>query len=56
MYSAMYNELTLMPEGEVRQLRHEPDPGELAALIPDDYWDREDRALSIWRLHIEPPD
>jgi len=56
MYSAMYNERTLMPEGEVRELRHEPDPGELAALIPDDYWDREDRALSIWRLHIEPPD
>jgi len=56
MYSAMYNERTLMPEGEVRELRHEPDPGELAALIPDDYWDREDRALSIWRLHIEPPE
>jgi len=55
MYSAMYNELTLMPEGGVRELRHEPDPGELRALIPDDYWDRKDRALSLWRLDIDPP-
>ena len=35
MYSALYNEMTLVPDdGKVRQLRHEPDPGELAALIP----------------------
>lgn len=55
LYSSLYNELTLTPDGEVRELRHEPDPGELAALIPDDYWDRKDRALSLWRFHIEPP-
>jgi hypothetical protein len=54
MYSAMYNELTLLGDGEVRELRHEPDPGELAALIPDDYWDREDRALPLWKLRAAP--
>ena len=34
MYSSMYNELTLMPDGGVRELRHDPDPGELAGRVP----------------------
>jgi Holliday junction resolvase len=54
MYSSMYNEMTLTRDGDVRELRHEPDPGELAALIPDGYWDRKDRQLALWRFHIEP--
>lgn len=54
MYSRIYNELTLAPDGAVRELRHEPDPGELAALIPSDYWDRSDRTLPLWRFQAEP--
>lgn len=38
LYSSVYNELMLTPDSDVRELRREPDPGELAALIPDDYW------------------
>lgn len=54
MYSSMYNQLTLTPEGNVRELQHEPNPAQLAELIPADYWDRKDRALPIWAFHVEP--
>jgi hypothetical protein len=56
MYSSMYNQLTLTPDGEVRELQHEPDPEQLAALIPADYWDRKDRALPLWGFQVKPPD
>lgn len=54
MYSSMYNQLTLTPEGDVRELQHEPAPEQLATLIPPDYWDRKDRALLLWAFHVEP--
>jgi hypothetical protein len=53
MYSSLYNEATLTQQGGVREVRHEPDPGQLGRLIPDDFWDR-GHGLKIWRLHIQP--
>lgn len=55
MYSNAYNDVTLTEDGEIRMLRHEPDPGALAALVPSDYWDnRESDALPIWRITQDP--
>ena len=54
MYSSLYNELTLADDGSVRELRHEPDPGMLADLIPATYWDQKDRALRLWKLTTAP--
>lgn len=54
MYSSLYNEATLTDTGEFRSLRHEPDPGSLAALIPAGYWDRTTRDLPIWKLQVRP--
>lgn len=54
LYAALFNEATLSPEGEVDQLEHRPEPGELADLIPDDFWDRPDRVLPLWRFNIQP--
>lgn len=56
MYSTLYNEATLTDAGELRSLRHEPDPGSLAALIPADYWDRATRDLPIWKFRFRPND
>jgi|tagenome__1003787_1003787.scaffolds.fasta_scaffold20608799_2 hypothetical protein len=54
MYSQLYNEITLTDQGRVREMRHEPVPGELAELIPGDYWERPDRRLPIWRFEVKP--
>jgi len=54
MYSALFTVATMTPEGEVTRLRHEPDPGMLADLIPSDYWSHPDRALPLWRFHVRP--
>jgi hypothetical protein len=54
MYSTSYNWATLDESGEMRKLRHEPDPAVLAKLIPSDYWERPDRVLKLWRLNIRP--
>jgi hypothetical protein len=56
LYAALFNERTLSDDGEVDQLDHEPEPGELADLIPDDFWDRTDRVLPVWRMNIQPTD
>lgn len=56
MYSTLYNEATLTDTGELRSLRHEPDPGSLAALIPADYWNRTTRDLPIWKFRVRPND
>lgn len=53
MYSEMYNQVTLTKEGDVRSLRQEPNPGALSRLIPQNYWDKVDRALRVWKLQIE---
>ncbi|MGW5715102.1 hypothetical protein ACWEVP_02960 [Amycolatopsis sp. NPDC003865] len=54
MYSHAYNEATLTEAGEVRKLRHEPEPGSLSALIPANYWDRgTDRKLPIWKFTVQ---
>jgi len=55
LYAALFDDVTLSAEGEVDQLDHRPAPGELAKLIPDDFWDRADRA-PLWRLNIQPVD
>jgi hypothetical protein len=54
LYAALFTEATISIEGDVDQLDHRPRPGELADLIPDDFWDRPGRVLPIWRLVIEP--
>jgi hypothetical protein len=54
MYSSLYNYATLSTDLEVRELRHEPTPGELAALIPADYWDSADRNLPLWVFEMRP--
>ncbi|GHI84146.1 hypothetical protein Sxan_15100 [Streptomyces xanthophaeus] len=35
-------------------LREEPEPALLAKLVPDDYWDRRDHVLKIWRFRQYP--
>lgn len=54
MYSTYYNLMTLTETGEVQQLRHEPDSGVLAGLIPSDYWSSPGRDLPIWRFVLSP--
>lgn len=54
LYAALFNEATLSPEGDVDQLEHRPEPGELADLIPDNFWERPDRVLPLWRFNIQP--
>jgi hypothetical protein len=53
MYAARYNALTLGPDGDVRELRDEPDPGQLSGLVPGDYWDLPDRDLNVWMLRVD---
>ncbi|WP_290050369.1 hypothetical protein [Amycolatopsis solani] len=47
-------EVTTTNEGDIRALREEPEPALLVQLIPDDYWNRQDRALSLWKLNVSP--
>lgn len=54
LYSAMFNELTLNDEGAVERLDHHSEPGEFGTLIPADYFDREDRRLSLWVFRQQP--
>lgn len=54
LYAALFDKATLSPDGEVDQLEHRPKPGELADPIPDDFWDRPDRVLPLWRFNIQP--
>jgi len=56
MYSAMFNEITLDDAGAVRRLDHHSEPGELGSLIPADYFERPDRQLKLWVLHLQPAD
>lgn len=56
MYSALYNGATLTEEGDFRAVRHEPNPGALATMIPKDYWDRDDRVLPLWAFSLVPND
>lgn len=48
-------EVTTTEAGDMRALREEPKPALLAQLVPEDYWDRQDRALSLWRFNLLPP-
>jgi hypothetical protein len=52
LYSALYNLSTLDEAGLVTTLRRRPEPGALADLIPQDYWDTPDRALPLWRFTV----
>lgn len=54
MYSTMFNEITLTDEGAVRQLDHQSEPGAVGSLIPADYFDRPNRELALWLLHLQP--
>lgn len=47
-------EATTTDTGDIRALREEPEPALLAQLVPEDYWDRQDRALPLWRLNVRP--
>lgn len=54
IYSSIYNFQTLSETGEVTALRREPEPGTLAALVPEGYWTRPDRSLPLWRFEMKP--
>jgi hypothetical protein len=49
-------EATTTESGAIRALRDEPEPAQLAQLVPGDYWDQPDRALRLWRFIVDPPD
>lgn len=53
IYSATFNAVTLNEDGDVTQLRREPDPGALSRLIPQDFFSRQ-HTLALWRLNFEP--
>ncbi|MFI8456886.1 hypothetical protein [Kitasatospora sp. NPDC085464] len=50
LYTLRFLEAITADDGEVRALREEPEPALLAQLVPESYWDRDDRVLRIWRL------
>jgi hypothetical protein len=52
LHSTFYNAATLTPDGEVRALRKDPVPHSLAELVPDEFWNRPDRDLPIWKFRI----
>lgn len=54
LYTRRFLEATTTDEGDIRALRHEPDPALLARLVPDDYWDRQDHVLRLWRFNVRP--
>jgi hypothetical protein len=54
MYSALWIAATTSGRGEITKLRHEPDPGSLANLIPRNYWEDKNRKLPLWEFHIHP--
>jgi len=54
MYSTLFTLATMTEQGDVTNLSHEPDPGMLADLIPQDYWRQSDRALPLWRFDMSP--
>lgn len=53
LYSTAFNLATLR-DGRVIRLRHEPAPGALSALVPEDYWSRGDRVLPLWQFEVRP--
>lgn len=54
IYSSVFHEATLNGEKVIEQLGHEPAPGMIGSLIPDDYWDRPSRRLPLWRMDVQP--
>ncbi|WBB53893.1 hypothetical protein [Verrucosispora sp. WMMD573] len=50
MYSAMYLLATQSEAGEVLGLRHNVSPGSLAGVVPDEYFERPDRILRLWKF------
>jgi hypothetical protein len=53
LYSTAFNLATLR-DGRVVGLRHEPAPGALSRLVPEDYWTRADRVLPLWQFDVRP--
>jgi hypothetical protein len=53
LYSTAFN-LATLKDGRVVGLRHEPAPGDLSALVPEDYWSRADRVLPLWVFDVRP--
>jgi hypothetical protein len=53
LYSTGFN-LATLEHGQVVRLRHEPTPGALSALVPEDYWGRADRVLPLWQFEVHP--
>jgi hypothetical protein len=56
MYSTQFNLATLRDDRSVSRLRSRLTPGILKQLVPDDYWDRDDRRLPLWRFNVSPPE
>ncbi|CAM4516553.1 hypothetical protein NONI108955_40425 [Nocardia ninae] len=56
VYSRLYHMDTVDEDGEITALSSEPEPGFLRDLIPDDYWERDDDLLPIWRFQMESID
>ncbi len=53
LYSTAFN-LATLKDGHVVRLRHEPAPGALSELVPDDYWSGTDRVLPLWQFEVRP--
>lgn len=53
IYSRLYDMETVDKDGEITALSSEPEPDFLRNLIPDDYWDRDDDLLPIWKVQME---
>ncbi|MFF7250519.1 hypothetical protein ACFZBU_42395 [Embleya sp. NPDC008237] len=54
LYTLRFLEATTTEEGDIRALREEPEPALLAQLVPDDYWERPEHVLRIWRFRQYP--
>ncbi|MDX3354821.1 hypothetical protein PV703_16215 [Streptomyces sp. ME01-24h] len=54
LYTLRFLEATTTKEGDIRALREEPEPALLAQLVPDDYWERQEHVLRIWRFRLHP--
>ncbi|MFJ3637842.1 hypothetical protein [Streptomyces sp. NPDC090112] len=54
LYTLRFLDATTTDEGDIRALREEPEPALLAQLVPDDYWERTDHVLRIWRFRQHP--
>lgn len=54
MHATLYNLATLTEEGDFLALRRESEPGELAEIVPADYWESREHTLPLWQFSVQP--